>query len=257
MGLYQNVLESADGGAFVNLRDSSGTGITSTLVGSSQALDVNVANTVTVGIADESSFTYGTTPFQPVGGVYNTSITQLTSGQSGALSLTSFRDVRVNLRTSGGAELGNSNTNGLFVKPGDGTNAQSYASTGEAYSTLRQGGNVANVNASNQLLVLDGNAGSILALMTPTTGTLTQVAVTTSNASLLASNGSRKAYSVQNATNKTIYIATGATATSSAYTVAILPNGFYEATGSRVYTGAIAVIGASGVSGNAIVTEYT
>lgn len=257
MGLYQNILESADGGAFVNLRDAAGTGITSTLNGSKQSLDVNVANSIMVGIADETAFTYGTSSFQPIGGVFQDTSPGLSAGQSGAARLTADRALHVNLRSPVGAALGDSNATGLFVKPGDGTNAQAFASSGEAYASIRQGGNVANVNASNQLLVLDGSAASILALMSPSTGTMTSVAITTSSVSLLAANAARKGWSVMNDSTKTIYIAMGATATTSAYTVRIASNAYYESLGERVYVGAISVIGATGVTGNAAVTEYT
>lgn len=257
MGLFQDVFESADGGVYINTRDGSGTAITSTTVSAKQALDVNVANSISVGVADKTTYTYGTSTFLPVGGVFQDTSPTLTAGQSGSGRLTANRGLHVNLRDASGNQLGDSNADGLWIKPGDGTNVGSYSATSEEFVQLRQGGNVANVNASNQLLTFDGNSGSILALMKPTTGTLSQVAVTTSSASLLALNSSRKGWSAVNATNKVIYIATGATASTSAFTVALQANSFYESMDSRVYTGALSVIGASGVSGNAIVTEYT
>jgi hypothetical protein len=126
----QQASVSASGALTVEIKDSSGNSLNST----SNALNVFVTNTipVTIGVADESSFTYGTSFQQVVGGVYNSSITQLTSGQQGALSVTSYRDLRVNLRSSAGVELGNSNADGLFVRPGDGTNSQAYTAAGEA-----------------------------------------------------------------------------------------------------------------------------
>lgn len=257
MGLYQNVLESADGGVFTNLRDAAGTGITSTLVSGKQGLDVNVINSLMVGIADETAFTYGSSSYQPIGGVYNTSITALTSGQGGVASLTANRDLRVNLRTAAGVELGNNNADGLFVKPGDGTNVQAYSATSESFVQIRQGGNIANVTAANELKTLDSNAGSILSLMTPASAAITAVTVLITTLPLLAANAARKGWSVQNDTTKTIYVAAAATATTAAYTVRILPNGFYESIGNRVYTGDLSVIGAALITGNALVTEYT
>lgn len=257
MGLYQNVLESADGGVFINLRDGSGTAITSTLVGSKQAVDVNIANSVTLGLQDETTFTYGTDYFGPVGGVYQDTSPTLTAGQAGIVRLTADRGMHVNLRSPSGAALGDTNSDGLFVRPGDGTNVGSFSATSEQFVQLRQGGNIADVNASNQLLVLDGNAGTILTTMTPATGTLSQVAVTTTSASLLASNASRKGWSCFNATNKLIYLAMGATSSASAFSISLQPNSYYESLDNRVYTGEIAVIGATSVTGNAVVTEYT
>lgn len=257
MGLYQDVFESADGGVFANLRDSSGTGITSTLISAKQSLDVNVANSISVGVADKTTYTYGTTVFLPVGGVFQDTSPTLTAGQSGAFRLTANRAIHINLRDASGNQLGDSNADGLFVKLGDGTNLGSFSATSEQFTQLRQGGNVANVTASNELKVIDTNAGSILTLMKPTTGTLSQVAVTASSGTLLASNASRKGWSVVNDTTKVIYIAVGATATTSAYSFRLAVNSYYESMDSRVYTGVLSVIGAASVSGNATVTEYT
>lgn len=44
---------------------------------------------------DEAAFTYGTTAYTPMGGVYNSSITNLTSGQGGAVALTAARSMHV------------------------------------------------------------------------------------------------------------------------------------------------------------------
>ena len=44
-------------------------------------------------IADRTAFSYGTTLFTPMGGVYNSAITSLTSGQSGAVALTAARSM--------------------------------------------------------------------------------------------------------------------------------------------------------------------
>lgn len=257
MGLYQDALESTDQGVFINLRDGSGTNLTSTLVSAKQALDVNVANSISVGTADKTTYTYGTTTFLPVGGVFQDTSPTLTAGQSGAFRLTAQRGVHVNLRTSAGVELGDSNADGIFTKPGDGTNVGTFSATSEAFTQIRQAGNVANVTAANELKVIDTNAGSLLTLFKPGTGTLTQLAVTTSSQTLLASNANRKGWSAVNDTNKVIYIAASATATTAAYTVRLAANSFYESLDARVYTGVLSCIGASGVSGNATVTEYT
>lgn len=124
----------SSGKVTVKLDDAAGVGITSTAISTKQALDVNIANTISslIGVADESTFTYGSSLQQPFGGVYSTAITPLTSGQSGAISLTANRDVRVNLRSSAGVELGNSAATKLFVQSTDGTNSQSFTAAGEA-----------------------------------------------------------------------------------------------------------------------------
>lgn len=279
MGLYQNILEAADGGAFVNLRDGSGNNISST----SGSLNVNVTNSIAVGIADESTFTQGTTSFLPIGGQYQTSITNLTAGQSGVVNLTAFRDMRMNLRTSGGVELLGQQTMAASIpvvissnqstitvtdaslgSASGGTAGTSSALAGAIYNTSaptltngQQVGLQSDVNGN--LKVADASNASILALMKPATGTLTQVTVTTSTGSLLASNAARKGFSMQNISNKIMYLAAAATASAAAFTVAVQINGFYEQMDRSVYTGAWSVIGATGITGSsqAIVTEYT
>ncbi len=48
-------------------------------------------------LADEGTFTQGTTSFTPVGGFYNTSVTNLSSGEGGAAQLTNTRHLMVNV----------------------------------------------------------------------------------------------------------------------------------------------------------------
>ena len=55
--------------------------------------------------ADEAAFTYGTTSQTPIGGVYNTAITALTSGQMGAMALTPSRSLHVSFYDPTGAQL--------------------------------------------------------------------------------------------------------------------------------------------------------
>lgn len=74
----------------VALSDGSGNALAS----SSGALNVNITGGAGSGgtsLADESTFTEGTTGFTPVGGTYNSSSTNLTSGKSGAAGMTAFR----------------------------------------------------------------------------------------------------------------------------------------------------------------------
>jgi hypothetical protein len=58
-----------------------------------------------VGVADESSFTYGTSLEQPVGGVYQDTSPTLSAGETGAVRLTQYRAFHVNLRNSSGVEI--------------------------------------------------------------------------------------------------------------------------------------------------------
>lgn len=69
-------------------------------------LKVNIAaGSIDVGVVDKSSFTYGTSIFQPVGGVFQDTAPTLSSGTSGAARLTTNRAIHTNLRTSGGVEI--------------------------------------------------------------------------------------------------------------------------------------------------------
>jgi hypothetical protein len=84
------------------LNDGSGNSIGST----GGALNVNISSgSLGVGSVDRSTFTYGTSLDQVVGGVYQDTSPTLTAGQSGAVRLTSYRGMHTNLRDSSGNEL--------------------------------------------------------------------------------------------------------------------------------------------------------
>lgn len=259
MGLYQDVLESADGGAFVNLRDSVGTGITSTAVSAKQALDVFIQGGATTGaIADKTTFTYGTTSQTPIGGVFQDTSPTLTAGQSGAVRLTSNRAFHINLRDASGNELGAAASGGVFVKPTDGTNSQAFASSGEAFTTIRQAGNIATVNGSGQLATADANSAAILAFMKSATGTITSPTLTSASSTLLASNANRKGFSFVNSTIYPMFVAFAATASSTAFTVKVNANSFYEHLNTHIYTGVVTMITPTVVGTPTVpVTEYT
>jgi hypothetical protein len=101
----------------VELQDGTGTPLTSTLLSSKQGLDVNVINSFASGIADKSSFTYGTTVENSVGGVYQDTSPTLSAGTQGAVRLTQYRAFHTNLRDSSGNELLGQKTmaNGISV----------------------------------------------------------------------------------------------------------------------------------------------
>lgn len=88
------------------------------------------------------------------------------------------------------------------------------------------------------------------------TAALTQVAVTTSSQVALALNTARKGAIFFNGTNKTIYLAFAATASTTAFTYQMQQNSTVELA-NPTYTGVISVIGASGVSGNLVITQLT
>lgn len=103
--LTQKLSIDAAGSIQVKLYDAAGTGLTSTLVSTKQALDVNMVNSISVGVPDTSTFTYATTTDQVVGAVFQDTGATIASGKSGALRMTALRAVHSNLRDSAGNEL--------------------------------------------------------------------------------------------------------------------------------------------------------
>lgn len=123
------VTSAAQSGVWsLRLQDGSGNAISST----SGALNVNVTNSFAAGVSDKSTFTYGTSIQNAIGGVFQDTSPSVTAGQGGAIRMTQFRAMHLNLRDSSGNELGNTNAAGIFVRPGDGTNTQGYTASNEA-----------------------------------------------------------------------------------------------------------------------------
>ncbi len=88
------------------------------------------------------------------------------------------------------------------------------------------------------------------------TATLTSVASSASTVSLLASNTARKGAYFFNDSTAILYLAYAATSSTSAYTVQVPANSFFEMPTEPVYQGAIAGIW-SAANGNARITELT
>lgn len=281
MGLYQDTLESADGGSFVNLRDAAGTGITSTLTGGRQALDVNIAGgSSSAAVADKTTYTYGTTLFQNFGGVFQDTSPALTAGQSGALRLTANRGVHSNLRTAAGVELLGSQVSAAsipvviasdqgavsVVDAADGSVTGGTAGTksmlgglifNTALPTLTNGQQAAlQGDSSGRLITNDTNGASISAKMSPATSTLTQLALTTASQTVLASNTARKGAIIVNDSLGTVKIGFVSAVTGTAYTYKMQPNTILEILESRVYTGIITAL-SSLAAGNLVITELT
>lgn len=251
MGLYQGVLESADGGAFINVRDAAGTGITSTLVSTKQGLDVNVISALSVGVTDKTTYTYGTTTFLAVGGVFQDTSPTLTAGQSGSFRLTTNRGVHTNLRTAAGVELlGTALIAGSIPVNIASDQVVPVSATALPLPT----------GASTSALQTTGNATlvSILAQYQSATGTITLPTLTTGSTTLLASNAARKGFAVYNSSSFTMFIAKAATASSTSFTTSVRPNQLYEDKGVGVYTGIVTMI-TPGVTGtpSVPVTEET
>lgn len=90
-----------------------------------------------------------------------------------------------------------------------------------------------------------------------TTGTITSVSASATSVTLLAANTSRLGATIYNDSTVDLYLALAATASTTAFTIKINTNGYYELPREGViYTGIITGIWAS-ASGSARVTELT
>lgn len=108
--------------------------------------------------------------------------------------------------------------------------------------------------ADQQHVIVDSSAA--VAATRPGTGTRTTVAAAAADTSLLAANSARFGSTVWNESDKTMYIALGASAASlTSYTAQVAAGGYYETPFN--YTGAVRAIWATGPTGNARITEIT
>lgn len=87
------------------------------------------------------------------------------------------------------------------------------------------------------------------------TATITSVADSDSAQTLLAANVDRKACVIFNDSAEILYVALGATATTSAFTYRVTPNATLELYGEKNFTGIISGIWAANGSGSARITE--
>lgn len=112
----------------VGVKDSDGKGITSTQVVTGvevhQALDVNIVSGTSTGSPDTSTFTYGDSVFQTVGGVYNDLGVSLPPGVQAAVRITENRALHVNLRDHNDNQY--TPLNPLTIKPIDPILTTSY-----------------------------------------------------------------------------------------------------------------------------------
>lgn len=95
------------GGSTVSLGQTTMTGSIPVVLPSNQStINVNCSSGCPgSGPADESTFTQGTTSFSPIGGFFNNSVTNLTSGQGGVVQLTNDRMMFTNLGKVGGTAV--------------------------------------------------------------------------------------------------------------------------------------------------------
>lgn len=157
--------------------------------------------------ADQSTFTQGTTSLTPIGGLYTTSISNMTSGQTGAAQMTIDRMLTVNLGKVGGTTL---LTGAGAVGGGAPRVAQAQDTTTVAGSAPGSAG-----SSSAQVLSVQGitSMTPIIVQGTPGTSTMAAVTVTTGNTfqSALASSGTRKGCTLQYTGTTIGYVFFGAT----------------------------------------------
>ena len=110
---------------------------------------------------------------------------------------------------------------------------------------------VVSVDDNGSSLTVDGTVTSNEG--TVSSATLANVASSASSVTLIASNASRKRFMIFNDSTENLYVKFGATASTSSFTVKILPDGYYEAP-SPCYTGVVDGIWSS-ANGSARTTE--
>lgn len=99
--------------------------------------------------------------------------------------------------------------------------------------------------------------GTIIAnVQASATATVTSVAASATNVTLLASNAARKGMTLYNDSTSVLYLKLGLTASTTSYTVQVGPNGFYELPTEPIFTGEIDGIWLV-ANGNARITELS
>lgn len=130
--------------------------------------------------------------------------------------------------------INNAQVNGVTILTGNGVTG-----TGSQRVTIASDNTAFNVNGLNP---------------TVASATLTSVSGSASSVSCAASNASRRGVSIYNDSTALLYVAFAATSSTTAFTVRVASQGYYEMPSYPVYTGTIACIWAS-ATGAARVTE--
>ena len=198
---------------------------------------------------DESAYTVGLSEFAPVGGVRLDAPSDVAAGETAAVRITAKRAAHTNLRDNSGVEAGTL-TNPLRIDP-TGTTAQTV--------DLRDGSGNAITSTAGALDV----AGSLT--VTPQSSTTasspSRQTIGGTAASILAVNASRKRCTVQNVGTTILYLAFGATPTTTNFHIALPAGGSTGDGTSTLYSddlwkGAIEAI-SSAAGGFVQVTEMT
>lgn len=192
-------------------------------------------------------------------GAVSTAAPSYTSGTQQPVSLT----VAGAIRTDGSATTQPVSASSLPLPTGAATSA--LQTTGNTTLTSINSGITAvsaqlpttlgaKTSANSLAVVLATDETVPVTLPTTNTAALTSVASSATSVTLLSANASRKGYIIFNDSTQILYVAFGATSTTSAYSVKLFPNA--ALTSDLVYTGAVSGIWAS-ANGAAKMTEFT
>jgi hypothetical protein len=202
------------------------------------ALSLNTAGGLRIdGVSATAATTGGTAMLS--GGAVTTAAPAYTTGQMDPLSLTTLGGLRVD---------------GVYVAGTANATAADVGVVGGYVTTAAPTYTTGQLNP----LSLDTSGNLRVSAITnkATTSAVTSVAGATSSTAILAANTSRVFASIYNGTNKNMYVlCNSGSATTSNYSILLITGSYWEVPSD--YQGAINAIWSSGVSGNALVTEYT
>jgi hypothetical protein len=121
------------------------------------------------------------------------------------------------------------------------------------YSVAQLASNFSTALSSSNLRVVESGLSLPISSSAAETYSIDDQATSTT---LLDANANRKGWAVYNDSTSTCYVKFGATASSTSFTVELIPDAYYEQMGHGVYTGRVDAIWASNASGAARVTEW-
>jgi len=189
------------------------------------------------------------------GGYVTTAAPTYTTGQLSALSLTTAGALRIDgsgtTQPVSGTVTANQGTS-PWVTSVSGT----VAVTQSTSPWIVAGGGTAGTPASGVVTVQGISGMTALQVVTnkATTSSVTSVASSATNVTLLSANPNRLFASIYNSSSKTVYIKLGTTASSSSFSIFLMPNSYWEVPVD--WTGQIDAIWTA-ANGNALITELT
>jgi hypothetical protein len=275
--------QPVSGTVTAKIEDTAGNAISTT----GTSLNVNITGGSTSGaVPDKTAFTYGTTNETPVGGVFQDTSPTLSSGTTGALRLTSARGLHSNLRDNSGTELAtasnpvrtdptgtttqpvsgtvtaNAGTGNFTVVQPTGSNLHVQVDAGSAVighvvtdtgSTTAVTGNVTVVQPTGTNLHTVVDSGTISTNpVSSSTSTVSRISTSTTPATALASNASRKQAIIYSEAGVHYILLGAGTVSATNYTVNLSANSYYEV--PSMWTGIITVVKSTG-TGNIQATE--